>query len=162
MKLENLRDLMVDELRDLYDAEQQIIDALPKMAKAASSDDLRQTFEEHLQQTKNHKRNLEQVFDQLGEKRSRKECVGMKGLIKEGQKLMKEKADQEVLDAGLIAVAQKVEHYEIAGYGTARTYANMLGENQVARTLQQILDEEGETDKKLTRLAESKVNVEAI
>jgi ferritin-like metal-binding protein YciE len=161
MKLESIKDLYVSELKDLYDAEQQIIQALPKMAQAASSPELRSAFEEHLDQTKGQAQRLEQIFDMMGSKASRKRCKGIAGVLEEGEELLKEKAEPEVLDAGLIAGAQKVEHYEIAGYGSVRTYAQLLGENEAARLLQQTLDEEGETDKKLTRLAERGINREA-
>lgn len=161
MKMNNLEELFIDTLQDLYSAENQIITALPKMASAANAPDLKQGFEMHLNQTKEQVRRLEQIFaDRKGSPRGKK-CVGMEGIIKEGEELMKEKATPEVLDAGLIAAAQKVEHYEMAGYGTARTYAQMLGYNDAARLLQQTLNEEADTDKKLTALAESHINLEA-
>jgi ferritin-like metal-binding protein YciE len=160
MEMESLRELYIQELRDLYNAEGQIVKALPKMAKAASSDDLRAAFEEHLEVTKKQVERLEQIFEKLGEKPKGKKCKGMEGLLEEGKELLSEDADPDVLDAGMICAAQKVEHYEIAGYGTVRTYAEMLGEQDAARLLQETLDEEAETDKKLTELA-SKINVHA-
>jgi ferritin-like metal-binding protein YciE len=161
MKLQTMRDLYVSELRDLYDAESQITQALPKMADAASSRDLRSAFKDHLQQTRGHVERLELIFGQLGIDPKGKKCKGVMGLLAEGEDLMKEKADPDVFDAGLIAAAQKVEHYEIAGYGTVVAWARQLGEKEAARVLQQTLDEEGQTDKKLTALAERHINQEA-
>lgn len=161
MELNTLKDLFIDQLKDLKDAETQLSKALPKMAKSASSPDLQRAFEEHLEQTKTHLERVEQVLTEVNGNARGKKCVAMQGLIEEGQELMKEKADPEVMDAGLIAAAQKVEHYEIASYGTARTYAQLLGLERVAQTLQQTLNEEGETDKRLTRIAES-INIEAM
>ncbi len=158
MPLRNLQDLYVDELKDLYSAEQQVLKALPKMAKAASSPELKNAFDRHLEQTREQVRRLEQIFDDLGKKPGGKKCIGMKGIIDEGQDLLKEKADPAVKDAGIISAAQRVEHYEMAGYGTVRTYARMLGHDDAARTLQQTLEEEGDTDHNLTRLAESTIN----
>jgi ferritin-like metal-binding protein YciE len=161
MEMNVLQDLFHDMLKDTYDAEHQITKALPKMAKAANSSKLKSAFEEHLKQTENHIKRLEQVFESIGKKPTRKSCVGMKGLIEEGSELMKENAEPEVLDAGLIAAAQKVEHYEMAAYGTARSYANLLGMGEAARLLEQTLEEEKATDAKLTSLAEGSVNVKA-
>ena len=161
MKLETLNDLLLDHLKDLYDAEHQITKALPKMAQAASSQQLKSAFQQHLSETENQIRRLEQVFDSMGKKATRKTCKGMKGVIEEGNEILEEDADATVKDAGLISAAQKVEHYEIAGYGTARTYARMLGMTDAANLLQQTLDEEGMTDEKLTQLAESSINVQA-
>jgi len=161
MKLKTLHDLFVDELKDLYNAENQILKALPKMAKAASSEELRQGFEEHLEQTHGHVERLEQIFEQLGARAKGKKCVAMEGLIDEGKELMSEDAEPSVMDAALIAAAQKVEHYEMAGYGTVRAWAEQLGLHEAANLLQQTLDEEKETDEKLTQLAESMVNQEA-
>ncbi len=161
MKMTTLQDLFVKELRDLYSAENQIIKALPKMAKAASADDLRAGFEEHLEQTKQHVERLEQIFEKLGVRAAGKKCKAMEGLIEEGKELMNMDAEPAVLDAALIAAAQKVEHYEMAGYGCARTWARQLEDHDAADLLQQTLDEEGETDKKLTELAERMVNMEA-
>lgn len=161
MKLDSLETLYVEELRDIYNAENQLLKALPKMAKAASAPELKQGFEDHLEQTKEHVARLEEIFEKLDKKPSGKICHGMKGLIEEGSEIMKHDGEDVVLDAGLIAAAQKVEHYEIASYGTVRTWAEMLGEDDAAELLQQTLDEEGETDKRLTELAEEIVNVEA-
>jgi ferritin-like metal-binding protein YciE len=159
--LESLNDLFVEQLRDLYDAENQLIKALPKLAEGANSDELRQGFEEHLEQTKAHAQRIEQIFGQLGEKVKGKKCKGMEGLIKEGNETLEEDiADENVQDAAIIAAAQRVEHYEIAGYGTARTFANLLGEDEAASLLEQTLEEEKETDAKLTELAEG-INVAA-
>jgi ferritin-like metal-binding protein YciE len=155
MALKTLQDLLVDAIKDIYDAEHQITKALPKMEKAASSAKLKEAFNQHLSQTEGQIKRLEEVFSILGEKPSRKTCKAMEGLVKEGDELLKEKADAEVLDAGLIAAAQKVEHYEMASYGTARTYANILGHKNAADLLQTTLDEEGNTDKKLTKIAET-------
>jgi ferritin-like metal-binding protein YciE len=161
MKIENLEQLLVHELRDLLSAERQITKALPKMAKAVSSEELQRAFEHHLEQTKEQITRLEEVFEYLGKSPRAKECVGMKGLLEEGSELMKEELAPDVMDAALISAAQKVEHYEMAAYGAARTYAHMLGYNEAADLLQRTLDEEGETNKKLTRLAESHINAEA-
>jgi ferritin-like metal-binding protein YciE len=161
MKLDSLQKLYIEELRDLYNAENQLLKALPKMAKHASHQELKQAFETHLEQTEGHVERLEDIFEKLDEKPTGKTCKGMKGLIEEGSEMLDKDGDKSVLDAGLIAAAQRVEHYEIAGYGTVRTFANMLGEAEAAELLQETLDEEGETDKLLTELAESVVNVEA-
>src|SRR5918996_5037099 len=157
-----LEELLVDELKDLYSAEHQIIKALPKMAKASSSPELRRAFERHLEETKRQVERLNQVGETLDAKLTGKKCKGMEGLIEEGKEMMEEDLDENAIDAGLIGAAQKVEHYEIAAYGTARTHASLLGLNKIARLLQQTLDEEGATDKKLTALAESIINVEAV
>jgi ferritin-like metal-binding protein YciE len=140
MKMESLHELFVEELKDLYSAENQILKALPKMAKAASSKDLKKGFEEHLQQTKGHVERLEKIFKELDESPKGKKCKGMEGLITEGKELMEEDAEPEALDAGLIAAAQHVEHYEIAGYGCVRTYAQLLGRDRIAQLLQKTLD----------------------
>jgi ferritin-like metal-binding protein YciE len=157
-----LEELLQDELKDLYNAESQIIKALPKMAKAASSPELRRAFERHLEETRRQVERLDQIGDELQMKLTGKKCKGMEGLIEEGKEVMEEDLDDNAIDAGLIGAAQKVEHYEIAGYGTARTHADMLGYRRVAKLLQQTLNEEGATDKKLTQLAESVVNYEAV
>ena len=162
MKLESLRDLYLQQLQDLYSAETQIVEALPKMAEAANASDLRSAFETHLRETEEQVRRLEKIFQGLGEKPKGHTCEGMKGLLKEGQEMIKMKGEPEVLDAGLIAAAQRVEHYEIAGYGTVRTYAELLGEDEAVRLLERTLQEEELTDEKLTELAESHVNVEAV
>lgn len=161
MKLETLQDLLVAELRDLYSAENQIVKVLPKMAKAASSPELRDAFEEHLGQTKGQVARLEKVFKLLDVSPRGKKCKAMEGLIEEGKEIMAEDVEAPVLDAALIAGAQKVEHYEIAGYGCVRTWARTLGHDEAANLLQETLDEEGETNEKLTALAEKGTNVEA-
>ncbi|MBA3608534.1 MAG: ferritin-like domain-containing protein [Chthoniobacterales bacterium] len=160
MELETLKDLYIHELKDLYSAENQIIKALPKMAKAATNPQLAGGFKQHLEQTKEHATRLEQILKSHDETTRGPKCKGMEGLIKEGQEMIEEDAADEVRDAGLISAAQRVEHYEMAGYGTARTYAKLLGDAKGEKLLQQTLNEEGETDKKLTQLAES-INVAA-
>jgi ferritin-like metal-binding protein YciE len=160
MKINSLQDLYVEQLRDLYDAENQLIKALPKMAEAASSDDLRQGSEDHLEQTRGHVQRLETIFAKLGEKPKREKCKGMEGLVKEGSEVLEEDMDENVKDAAIIAAAQRVEHYEIAGYGTVRTFANLLGDREAALLLQPTLDEEKETDQQLSELAED-INIEA-
>ena len=161
MKLETLQELYVEELRDLYSAENQILKALPKMAEKANFDDLRQGFEKHLDQTKEHVARLEQIFDELEQSPKGTACEGMEGLLKEGEKMMKEDAEPEVLDAAMISAAQRVEHYEMAGYGTCRSYAQLLGYDWAAKLLDKTLEEEKETDKKLSELALSHINVDA-
>lgn len=163
MKMDTLRDWYLDLLKDSYNAEKQITEALPKMARAAKSAQLRRAFEQHLDMTRKHIERLDEIFSQMGETPGNKTCKGMEGLIKEGEELLQKKAqiDPEVMDAALIASAQKVEHYEIAGYGTAAAYAQLLGEKQAAKTLSKIAEEEGRTDQKLTQLAESGINKEA-
>jgi len=156
-----LEELLVDELKDIYSAENQIVKALPKMAKAASSPELKRAFERHLEETRRQVERLDQIGQALEVKLTGKKCKGMEGLLEEGKEIMEEDFDENVTDAGLIGAAQKVEHYEIAAYGTARTHAEMLGYTKAAKLLQQTLDEEGATDKKLTQLAESIINVEA-
>jgi ferritin-like metal-binding protein YciE len=162
MKLSTLEQLYISELRDLYSAENQLIKALPKMAKGASSPELKDAFQTHLEQTKGHVERLEQLFEQLDESPKGKICHGMKGLIEEGSEILKEDAEDSVLDAGIIVAAQKVEHYEIASYGSVRTFANLLGKDEAARVLQSTLDEESETNEILNRLAKSIVNPEAV
>lgn len=161
MKLNDLKDLYIHELKDLYSAEKQLVRALPKMAKAATHPDLKAGFEQHLEETKEHAKRLEQLLDALGQSTRGPKCKAMEGLIEEASSLIEEEPDPEVLDAGLIVGAQKVEHYEIAGYGSARTFAELLGEKEAAKVLQTTLDEEGATDKKLTDLAVSTVNAAA-
>ena len=161
MKLASLQDLLVDELRDLYSAENQIIKALPRMAKAASSDELREAFEEHLEQTRGHVDRLREIFEGMGEKPSGKKCAAMVGLLEEGEELMDEDFADSVKDAALISAAQRVEHYEIAAYGCVKTWAGLLGEKDAQELLQQTLNEEKQTDEKLTQLAED-INVEAM
>jgi ferritin-like metal-binding protein YciE len=160
MQHEALRDLYIEELRDIYSAETQLVKALPKMARAATSDELRSGFEEHLEQTRGHVSRLEQIFEDLDEKPSGKKCAGMEGLVKEGGEMIKNEFEGEVKDAGLIGAAQRVEHYEIAAYGTVRAFAELLGDRNAVDLLSQTLEEEKETDKKLTQLA-SEINVEA-
>ena len=156
-----LEDLLTDELKDLYSAENQIIKALPKMAKTAKSQDLRKAFEEHLEQTKEQARRLEQACDELGVSPKGKKCVGMEGVIEESKEVMGEELDTDTIDAGLIGAAQKVEHYEIAAYGTAAAHAKQLGFSSVLSLLGKTLDEEKTADEKLTKLAENMINVQA-
>jgi len=161
MKLESLRELFIEELQDLYSAENMILEALPNMIEEASSPELKGAFSQHLEQTRGQVARLDQIFDQLdGIDREDKKCKGMKGIIDDNEDLLDEDAEPEVLDAGMIAGAQRVEHYEIAGYGTVRTYAKLLGRNDWAQLLQQTLDEEKQTDLKLNQLAE-RLNLEA-
>ena len=160
MPNEGLKELYVDELKDLYNAETQLVKALPKMAKAASSEELRSGFEEHLEQTKGHVQRLEQIFEMLDESPKGKKCKGMEGLIEEGSEIMEEDFEDALLDAALIGAAQRVEHYEIAAYGTVRSFAEELGESEHASLLAETLEEEKETDEKLTELAKQ-INVEA-
>jgi len=150
---QGLKDLYIDELKDLYNAENQLVKALPKMARAASSDELRRGFEEHLEQTKGHVQRLEKIFQALGESPKGKKCKGMEGLIEEGSEVMEENYEGSVLDAALIGAAQRVEHYEIAGYGTVRSMAETLGESNHVSLLEETLEEEKETDEKLSELA---------
>ena len=157
----NLEDLFWDQVKDIYDAEQRLTDALPKMADAANDPVLKSAFREHLEQTRQHVQRLEQIFRGAGKEPERETCDGIKGLLREGEHMIGAKGDQDTCDAGLIAAAQRVEHYEMAAYGTVRTYARQLGQQQAASLLQQTLDEEGTTDKKLTRLAETLINLEA-
>ncbi len=161
MELKSLHDLYVEQLQDLYSAETQLVKALPEMAKASSSAGLRSAFEMHLDQTRQHVERLQRIFNRLNTKAEGKTCKGMQGLIAEGQETIKEKADPEVKDAALIAAAQRVEHYEMAGYGSVRTYAQMMGHTDDANLLQKTLDEEGMADKKLTQLAEQGINIKA-
>ncbi len=156
----SLRDLFEEELKDLYSAEQQIVKALPKMASAASSSDLKDAFEHHLKETRGHIERLERIFERQSMSGKGKKCEGMDGLLKEGAELLQTNAEPEVKDAGLIGAAQRVEHYEIAVYGTARTFAEHLGEREIAKTLQETLNEEGAANKKLTQIAQH-INVEA-
>ncbi|PYJ08662.1 MAG: ferritin-like domain-containing protein [Verrucomicrobia bacterium] len=161
MELQTLKDLYIHELKDLYSAENQLIKALPKMAKASKNRQLASGFNQHLEQTKRHAKRLEQVLKGQGASTRGPKCEGMEGLIAEGDKMAKEDAEDEVRDAGLIAAAQRVEHYEIAGYGCARTYAQLLGDKKGAKYLDTTLREEAATDKKLTRLAKSVINLRA-
>jgi len=161
MKLGSLHDLYVEELKDLYNAENQLLKALPKMAKAASAPELRAAFEHHLEETRGQVKRLEQIFKKLDGSPKGKKCKAMEGLIEEGKEVMGEDAESAVLDAALIAAAQRVEHYEMAGYGCVRTFARLLGYEDAAELLQETLDEEAAADKKLTELAETVINVEA-
>jgi len=162
MKLNTLKQLYIEELRDLHSAENQLLGALPKLAKGASSEELKLAFENHLDQTKVHVERLEEIFERLDETPKGKTCQAMKGLVEEGSEILGEDGEESVLDAGIIAAAQKVEHYEIASYGTVRTFAQLLGEDEAAELLQETLDEEGEADKLLTQLAQEIVNPEAL
>jgi len=157
MSMDTLADLFEDELKDLYSAEKQLTKALPKMAKKASSSKLKTAFTDHLTQTENHIRRLEQIGEKLEVKLTGKKCAAMEGLVEEGKEVIEEDGDGSVIDAALIGAAQRVEHYEIAAYGTARAMAEALGHSDAVKLLQLTLDEEGETDKRLTRLAESEV-----
>ena len=157
---ESLRELYINELKDLYSAETQMVKALPKMAKAASSDELRQAFEEHLRQTSEQVSRLEQIFEELDEKPTGKKCLGMEGLVKEGAEVMKEDYEDSVKDAGIIGAAQRVEHYEIAAYGTVKAFAEILGHDEHVSLLEQTLNEEKEADQKLNQIAEE-VNASA-
>ncbi len=164
MKMNNLKDLYIEQLRDLYSAESQLVEALPLMAKAATHPELRQAFEKHLEQTKKQREDVGKIVQDLGEKPDGHTCEAMKGLIKEASELLAKKSqvDADVMDAGLIAAAQRVEHYEIAGYGTVCAYAKMLGETEAHNTLHRIAGEEGDTDKTLTELAMSVINMDAM
>ncbi len=161
MELDTLKDLYIEELKDLYSAEKMLTKALPKMAKAAKHKELQAAFRNHLKETEQHVARIERICKEHGVSPRGKKCVGMEGLIEEGNELIQEKPDEDVLDAGLISKAQHVEHYEIAGYGTVRTYARQLGYDDQAELLQRTLDEEGNADHLLTALAESGINVEA-
>ena len=160
-KMATLEDLYTDLLKDLYSAEKQLVKALPKMAKNAQSPDLQKAFQEHLRQTEDQVDRIERIFTEMGGSPRGKKCVGMEGLIEEGNELLQEDVDPNVLDAGLIAAAQKVEHYEIASYGTARAWAQRLGYDNAAHLLQETLEEESMANEKLTKIAESHVNMEA-
>ena len=161
MELDTLKDLYVHELKDLFSAEQQLVKALPKMAKAASNKELAAGFQEHLEQTKGHAQRLEQILSSHNATTRGAKCKGMEGIVAEGAEMIEEEADAEIKDAGLIAAAQRVEHYEMAGYGTARTYAELLGDKEGAQLLALTLEEERHTDQKLSALAKSTVNAAA-
>jgi ferritin-like metal-binding protein YciE len=161
MEIDSLQKLYVEDLKDLHSAERQILQALPKMIKKASNPQLKKAFEEHLRVTEKQVDRLDRIFDSLGKSPRGKKCKGMEGLLEEGKEAMQEDMEPEVLDAALIAAAQKVEHYEMAGYGTVRTYAELLNEPEHAKLLQQTLDEEGDADKTLTKIAQTSVNLEA-
>ena len=158
MKIDSLRTLLEEELKDIYSAEKQLLRAMPKMAKKASSEELKMALQEHMQVTERQVARLEEVFESLGKPAKAKTCKAMQGLLEEAKEIMEEDADDAVLDAGIIAAAQKVEHYEIASYGTVRTWARLVGADEAAELLQETLDEEGEADKRLSALAESLVN----
>lgn len=160
MRFKNLNDLYIHELKDLYDAESKLIEALPKMAAKASSPALKEAFEEHVDQTRQQRQRIEQIMEDLGEDPEGEVCAGMQGLIKEGQSILSASGDEDAVDAALIAAGNRVEHYEIAGYGAARTHAQVLGYDEHAELLQQTLDEEGAADEKLTAIAED-LNAEA-
>jgi len=159
--MKNLQDLFEHQLKDLYSAESQLIKAMPKMQKKASDEKLKQALEKHLEETKEQKNRLKEVCSELGIKPTGEECKAMKGLIEEAESFLKEKADDDVRDAGIIAEAQRIEHYEISGYGTAVRFAKELGHKEIAKKLQQTLDEEYKTDTDLTKMAESRLNREA-
>jgi ferritin-like metal-binding protein YciE len=161
-KLASLEDLFMEELKDIYHAEKQLTKALPKLAKAATSPELKSAFQEHLQQTMGHVERLESIFELMGAKAKGKTCKAMEGLIEEGKEVMEENAEPPVMDAALIAAAQKVEHYEIGTYGTLATFARMLGQSEVASLLKETLNEEKTTDAKLTRIAERNINIKAV
>jgi ferritin-like metal-binding protein YciE len=162
MSLDSLHDLYVDELKDIHSAERQLLRALPRMAKAAESPELRSAFESHLKETEKQVERLDKIFAELEKKATGKKCKGMEGLIEEGKEMMEEEAEPAVMDAALIAAAQRVEHYEIAAYGCVRNYAELLGYTSAARLLQQSLDEEEAADKKLSQLAEGGINEAAV
>ena len=162
MKIESLEELFVEELKDLYHAEKQLVKALPKMAKAATSEELRTAFTDHLEQTKNHVLRLEQVFETVDEKAKAKVCKGMQGLIEEGQETIAEDALEQLADLGLIAAAQKVEHYEISGYGTMRTFAQILGNQEAVGLLSETLKEEEAADKLLSGISQSLLKESAV
>ena len=161
MEMNDLQDLMVENLKDLYSAENQLLKALPKVAKKVDNEQLRQALEQHVVETQAQVGRLEKIFEKLGEKPTGKKCAGMEGLIEENKEMMGEDAEPDVMDAGLIVGCQKVEHYEIAGYGSAVTFAKLLGDEESARLLAQTLDEEKAADQKLTEIAENSINLEA-
>jgi ferritin-like metal-binding protein YciE len=162
MELETLKDLYLHELKDLFSAEQQLVKALPKMAKAASNKELAGGFQAHLEQTKEHAQRLQQILTSHKATTRGPKCKGMEGIVAEGAEMIEEEADDEVKDAGLISAAQRVEHYEMAGYGTALAYAELLGDQEGAKLLQTTLEEERQTDQKLSKLAKSAINVAAV
>ncbi|MBV8142605.1 MAG: ferritin-like domain-containing protein [Verrucomicrobia bacterium] len=162
MELDTLKDLYIHELKDLFSAEQQLVKALPKMAKAAGNKELASGFQHHLEQTKEHAQRLQQILSSHKATTRGPKCKGMEGLLAEGAEMIAEEADAEVKDAGLIGAAQRVEHYEMAGYGTARTYAELIGDDEGAKLLQTTLEEEKQTDQKLSELAKSSINVAAV
>jgi ferritin-like metal-binding protein YciE len=161
MEQDSLQELLIDEMRDIYSAENQLLKAMPKMAKKAKNAELKRAFETHMRETEGQVQRLTKIFEKLGKKPTGKKCAAMEGLLTEAKEMMGEDLDDDTMDAALIACAQKVEHYEIASYGTVRTWATVLGDQQTAKVLQQTLDEESKTDKLLTQLAESTINLEA-
>lgn len=161
MEMQSLQDLMVENLKDLYSAETQMLKSLPKVAKKVEHPELKAALEQHVEETRTQIERLEQIFEQLGEKPKGKHCKGMEGLIEENKEMMAEDADPDVMDAGLIVGCQKAEHYEIAGYGSAVTFAKMLGNKEAAQLLAKTLDEEEKTDKRLTQLAKKAINLQA-
>jgi ferritin-like metal-binding protein YciE len=161
MELNTIKDLYIHELKDLYSAEKQLLKAIPKMAKAATNQELADGFREHLEQTKKHAERLERVLRAHGHSTRGPKCRGMEGIVAEGAEMIEEEGDDEVKDAGLIAAAQRVEHYEMAGYGTARTYAELVKDQEGAKLLSQTFEEEKQTDEKLSELANSTINLEA-
>lgn len=162
MNMNSLKDLYVEQLKDLYSAEGQIIEALPQMARAVSHDELRNGMQMHLEQTRQQQQRLKDLFQELGQSPEGHECKAMRGLIEEGREVLQKGGEPDVLDAAIIAAQQRIEHYEIAGYGTVRTYAETLGDQRAVKTLQQTLDEEGQADKMLTQIAERVVNRDAM
>jgi ferritin-like metal-binding protein YciE len=158
MSLDSLESLFIEELRDIYNGEKQIIKALPKMAKAAGSPELKQAFTKHLKETEGQVQRLERIFQDLGQAVRGKQCKGLEGILEEGKEILEKESDESMLDAALIAAAQKVEHYEMASYGCLRTYAQLLGRTQAVKLLEQTLAEEEAADKKLTQLGESGIN----
>src|SRR5215216_162736 len=162
MSLDSLEKLFIEELKDVYNAEKQLVRALPRMAKAAESEELQQAFTKHQKETQGHVQRLEKVFQELGQSARGKTCKGMQGLVEEGKEVMEKEGEGPVIDAALIASAQRVEHYEIAAYGCLRTYAHLLGLSQAEQLLQQTLEEEEATDKRLTELGESGINEAAV
>lgn len=161
MQMDSFDKLYLDELKDAYNAEKQLVKAIPKMVKSATSPELRTALEDHLEVTRRHVERLEEIFQDMGKPASGKTCKGMSGIIEEGQEILQEDGDPGVIDAGIIAAAQRVEHYEIASYGTLRTFAQIKGDTKAARLLEETLNEEKEADQRLTQIAESSVNVEA-
>lgn len=159
---ESLHKLYLEQLQDLWSAEEKILETLPRMAEQTKHAELKRAFQQHYQQTEQQVQRLERIFEDMGQKPGGHKCHGMEGLAKEGEETLRKFGDSDVLDAALIAAAQRMEHYEIAGYGCARTYAHMLGQHEHAQLLQRTLDEEGDTDQKLTDLAESVVNIDAL
>jgi ferritin-like metal-binding protein YciE len=162
MQIDSLEKLFVEQLKDVYNAEKQIVRALPRMSKAAGDEELKEAFDTHLRETEKQVERLEQIFNDLGKNPQGKKCVGMEGLIEEAKELLQEDVDEDVMDAGLIAAAQKVEHYEMAAYGCLKTYAGLLGHDTAVKLLEETLNEEKNADRLLTEIAERSINVEAM